>query len=165
MYCLKWADLWRQSRSPAEMTEQTFGRKTSGPLQALTTSPLIIFIMRVKKWVETMHIPGSCGVEGTFFLLCGTAAGLDQFTLHNLKHTHGHTHALALWWFGVWAWWQNKCCCVRGPRFLLGLQSPWPYCRKCHFILYNMPTKHLLFLILTLIYGFNGARGRNYMTW
>lgn len=43
-----------------------------------------------------MHIPGSCGVEGTFFLLCGTASGLDQFTLHNPKHTHGHTHTLAL---------------------------------------------------------------------
>lgn len=103
------------------MTEQTLGRKTSGPLQALTTSPLIIFLKLVKKWVETMHILGSCGVEGTFFfLLCGTVAGLDQFTLHNLKHTHGHTHTFTLWWFEVWAWWQNKYVLA-----CQGLGSPW----------------------------------------
>lgn len=52
-----------------------------------------------------MHIPGSCGVEGTFFfLLCGTAAGLDQFTLYNLKthaRTYTHFYTMMVWGLGM----------------------------------------------------------------
>lgn len=121
VYCLKWTDLWKHSRSPAEMTEQTLRRKTSGPLQALTTSPLIIFIMRVKKWVETMHIPGSCGVEGTFFFY-SVVPLQGWINLHSTisKHTHGHTHTFTPWWFEVWAWWQNN-----NVLACQGLGSPW----------------------------------------